>query len=115
MANSNIKYTKDSSLKGIDLSPLETGLDNFLNVINNICKSNIGTSRSLKRTMVKVIESDGITFRAKVILTKTKTTDLAVDFTLDDPNMTVISWNDTYSDYSKFETDITSIDVAKIR
>lgn len=112
---SNIKYTKDSSLKGLDLSPLESGLDGFLNVINTICKSAIGTLRAVKRTMVKVIESDGVPFKAKIIINKAKSEDLSVLFTLDDPNMTVITWEASYSDYSKFETDITSIDVAKIR
>lgn len=112
---SNIKYTKDSSLKGLDLSPLESGLDSFISIINGVCKSAIGTSRALKRTMIKVIESDSVSFKAKIIISKAKNENLSVNFTLDDPNMTVINWSDSYSDYSKFETDITSIDVAKIR
>ena len=112
---SNIKYTKDSALKGLDLSPLETGLDNFLSIINAICKSSIGSTKALKRTMVKIIESDSVSFKVKIILNKAKGGDLNVDFTLDDPNMTVISWSASYKDYAKFESDITSIDVAKIR
>ena len=112
---SNIKYTKDSALKGLDLSPLETGLNSFINIINSVCKSAIGTSRALKRTMIKVIESDGISFKAKIVISKAKNENLSVDFTLDDPNMTVINWSDSYSEYNKFEIDITSIDVAKIR